>query len=293
MNPELREIFLPTLNRQRVYPHQLDLTRMSPIPKVIHQVYFSNKPLPAELAENSIRLKNLNPDWDYRLFDDRDMERFVWDNYGNDVREAYKLINPTYGAALADFFRYLLMFKKGGVYLDIKSSATRPFNEVLHPDDMFLISQWKNERSDRFAGWGLHDEISTVPGGEYQQWYIACAPNHPFLKAVIENIIRNIHVYNRGLHGTGQYGVLRVTGPIAYTLAIAPLLDRYPHRFADSHDDLGLIYSIYEDERHLKLFKDHYSELHDPIIRPTLRKRVTSVGYEAARHLRRIFLLKG
>jgi inositol phosphorylceramide mannosyltransferase catalytic subunit len=68
----------------------------------------------------------------------------------------------------------------------------------------------------------------------------------------------------------GGKGVFRVTGPIAYTLAIAPLLNLHQHRFADSDNDLGFEYSILRTNKakvHKGLFKRHYSDLLDPIIK--------------------------
>jgi hypothetical protein len=150
------------------------------------------------------------------------------------------------------------------------------------------LSQWNNSQNERHAGWGLHDDIRWVPGGEFQQWYIAAAPEHPFLAAVISNVVRNIKIYNNGLHGAGQYGVLRVTGPIAFTASIAPILHLYPHRLVDSQRDLGLIYSIYDDERHAKLFKAHYSELRIPIVRPSIAGRFLSSFYQVSRIAKKI-----
>ena len=78
---------------------------------------------------------------------------------------------------------------------------------------------------------------------------------------MIENVLRNLDVYSPPLHGVGKFAVLRVTGPIAYTLAIAPLLDKHPHRRVESDRDLGLQYTIYQSDmlRHVSLFKAHYS----------------------------------
>ena len=48
-------------------------------------------------------------------------------------------------------------------------------------------------------------------------------PGHPFLKAVIEMVLRNTRTYTP-LDGFAKFAILRVTGPITYTLAIVPLL---------------------------------------------------------------------
>ena len=253
------------------------------IPKILHQIYFSDQPMAPELAANVARLKALNPDWEHRLYDAPAMRAFILQHYGSNILTAFDRLNPAYGAALADFFRYLVLYRMGGVYLDIKSTATKPFNAVLRPDDGYLLAQWRNREVERFRNWGLHPEIADIAGGEFQQWHIIAAPGHPFLKAVLESVIRNISVYNSGLHGAGQLGVLRVTGPIAYTRAIAPLVSQCRHRRVDAETDLGLGYSLFENERHAGLFKTHYATLRDPVVRPSVVGMVLSRLFESLR----------
>lgn len=89
-----------------------------------------------------------------------------------------------------------------------------------------------------------------------------------FLKSVIENVCNNIVNYNPYLHHTGQTGVFRMTGPVAYTLAILPLLKYHPHRLERSNHDLNFVYSIYSNDKnykHRSLFKNHYSTLNEPV----------------------------
>lgn len=234
------------------------------VPRVVHQT-FHTRDLPPELADAVGAIQRGNPDWEHRLYDEADMRAFIQETYGPDVLACYEAINPKYRAARADLFRYLVIYRCGGVYLDIKSLPTRPLSAVIRPDDRFLISQWNNGPGEAYPEWGLHPELSRIPRGEFQQWYIAAAVGHPFLRAAIARVLRNLRTYNPGLHGVGQLGVLRVTGPIAYTLAIHPLLGRWPHRFVDSQADLGFEYSIYGKEGHKQAFGGHYSELDEPI----------------------------
>ena len=243
----------------------------STLPKLIHQT-FPGKALAPDIQANIDALRSLNPGWQHKLYDDAEIARFIRQAYGDKVYERFDRINPVYGAAKADLFRYLLLYKLGGFYIDIKSSMNRPLDSVLKPDERFLIAQWPSGPDAEFPGAGWHPEIDYIEGGEFQQWFVLATPGHPFLKAVIENILRNITVYNPALHGVGKPGVLRVTGPIAYTLAIAPLLGQHAHRRVDAERDLGLRYSIYPmvDKAvhpHLSLFKTHYSQSKESLVR--------------------------
>lgn len=288
LHPRFSERLIPRLNIHSIG----SIARLRPteqkIPKKIHQVFFSDRALPKDIARNIDLLRQQNPEWEYFFYNDEDMHRFVKENFSSEIFDSYEKLDNSYGAARVDFFRYLLLHRVGGIYLDIKSSASRPLGSVIRANDTFLLSQWRNSSDEKYAGWGLHDDINWVPGGEFQQWYIAAAPEHPFLAAVIANVVRNIKLYNKGLHGSGQYGVLRVTGPIAYTASIAPILHLFPHRRVDSEHDLGLIYSIYDDERHVKLFKEHYSELRIPIVKQGMKDSFLSFVYQSSRLAKKI-----
>lgn len=263
---KLIHILLPQLNSKPRNSILAPITAGDKIPKIIHQTYHS-KSLPYSLHENAEKIKALNPDWNYRFYDDVAIIDFIKENYDPLILCYFNKINPRYGAAKADLFRYLLMYQCGGVYLDIKSSLQMPLTEALNVDDCFVLSQWKDRHNYAYDKWGSHSEIQHIPGGEFQQWYIASAPGHPFLKAVIENVLRNIDTYIPSLHGVGKDGVLRLTGPIAYTLAIEPLRHLHRYRFAHSRSDLGFQYSIFSgSDGHNRLFGTHYSELTESII---------------------------
>jgi inositol phosphorylceramide mannosyltransferase catalytic subunit len=231
------------------------------IPKIVHQT-FPTKNLPSELLANINQMKELNPNWDFRLYDDNDIEAFITYEFPS-LLAFYKQINPSYGAARADFFRYLLLYKKGGVYLDIKSSLSKTLDEIITPSTRYILSYWSN-------GFGKHLGIND-PNGEFQQWHIISVVGHPFLKAVIENVCQNITTYNPVIHDTGYYGVIKVTGPIAYSRVIESIRERHPYTLGfDS--DLGLIYSIYNSSsltncNHQSLFKKHYTQLKEPLIK--------------------------
>ena len=246
----------------------------SAIPRVIYQVY-TNPVLTPVLEDNVRAIKALNPGWEHRLFGEADIEDFLRTAYGDAVLDYYYRIRPEYLVSRIDVFKYLLMYKQGGVYLDIKSTTEKPLDEVLRADDVFLLSRWPVGGS-QYRGWGKHWKLKRVGGREFQQWHIIAAPGHPFLRAVVEAIFDNIDHYNPVLHNTGKDGVVRLTGPIVYTLAIAPLLHEHRHRRVTSHEDLGLSYSVFEKRggSHRTLFKVYYARLKEPITTLTRGKRL-------------------
>ncbi len=263
-----------------------DIEQAAAIPRIIHQT-FQSRNLPAEFQKNVDQLKTLNPEWEHRLYDDDDIRQFISDVYGLGILAYFNRINPRYGAARADLFRYLLLYKYGGVYLDIKSTFTQPIDQVLKPDDRYLLAKWSNKPGAKREGWGMPKELEMIPGGEFQQWHIVATPGHPFLKAVIERVLDNIDCYKPWLHGTGGNGVLRLTGPIAYTLAIHPLLPLHPHRLVNDEAELGLVYSMLTSSSHKPLFKGHYTTLTESVVKMSGVENAMARMYSLAKKTKR------
>ena len=236
------------------------------IPRSLYQTFPTDN-LPADLASGVNQLRDANRDWQYRLYDDKAIRAFVSEHYGHEVLRLIDRIAPEYGVAKADLFRYLLIYEKGGVYLDIKSRFLVPMSSVIVGDESYILSQWQNGPGQRHEGWGLHADLADVPGGEFQQWHVIAAAGHPFLRAVIERVLHAVAHYRPYQDETGWLGVLRLTGPICYTRAIAPLIGRYPCRRIADESEIGLDYSIMGGSRHKTLFERHYTTSTLPVVR--------------------------
>ena len=256
------------------------------IPPILHQTY-PTLALPKDLARNVEKMKALNGSWEHRLYDDRAIERFISEHYGSAMLHLFQDIDPSYGAARADLFRYLVVYCLGGVYLDIKSRFRVPIDQVIDRADRFVLSQWSNGPGERHERYGMHADLAGVAGGEYQQWHVIAAPGSPFLRAVLEKVCANILCYRPWRHGMGKMAVLRMTGPIAYTWAIDPLLSSYPHRRVRREDDLALDYSIRQEFQHYNLFGNHYSQSRLPLVRHPGLTGWASFAYYHARELKR------
>jgi len=159
------------------------------------------------------------------------------------------------------------MYELGGVYLDIKSTCNRALDDVLSANDFFVLSRWRNNNGDCYQGWGSHPAFGVE--SEYQQWHIIATPRHPFLKSVISTVKTNIDRYDPMRDGVGRIGVLRVTGPIAYTFAIKSVEKLYNHRVVDI-TDFGFQYSIFDNAKTTDMSPlyggNHYSNVQNPIV---------------------------
>lgn len=239
------------------------------IPSLIHQTYRS-KSVPEDIERNIAHLKAQNPTFEYHLYDDAEILDFIRDEYEASTLAAYSRIRPEYGAAKADFFRYLLLYKKGGAYLDLKSTTSRPLAQTIRPDDRYLLAHWPNRPGETYQDWGTDSAaFPSLPAGEFQQWHIIAAPGHPFLAAVIEAVHRHIHDYTPWRYGVGPMGTLQTTGPLCYTRAILPILNKHPHRTVRTHEEIGLAYSIFDKPTdHRALGPSHYRLQTAPVVDP-------------------------
>ncbi len=170
------------------------------IPKIIHQTFKSEK-LPLITRWHISRFKRNNPDYAYEFYDDLRIEKFLSEFFDDEVLKLYKRLNI--GAAKADFFRYAVLLKKGGVYLDIDSAIRGSLNDFIQPDDMAIISEEGNP-------------------GLFVQWALVYSPEHPFLKQTLELVCDNIR-NNRYPHD-----VHKMTGPTVYTQAIKECISNCP-----------------------------------------------------------------
>ncbi len=190
------------------------------IPKTIYQTFKTSK-LPLITKWHIRRMKSKNPEYDYQFYDDERIDNFIRDEFGQEIFNLYKRISI--GAAKADFFRYAILYKKGGIYLDIDSLILNKLDDFILPTDSAVIS--------------LESHLE-----HYAQWALVFEAGHPFLEKTLEVVINNLKE-NKYPHNVHQ-----MTGPTAYSLAIRECLKASP---TTKYREIG---PDYEDN-----FKFHYS----------------------------------
>jgi hypothetical protein len=215
------------------------------IPPNIFQTW-NTKKLPPKMyyAINVIR-KN-NPGFRYYLFDDNDCRKFIKNNFDKSILYAFDSLIP--GAYKADLWRYCILYKYGGIYLDVKYYPINGFK---------LVNLLKEE----------HWVLDADKYGIYNALMVCKAGNELLLKA-INKIVDNVK--------NKFYGVsfLEPTGP---RLLGKYFSDKEKNTFKVKHivkggnDDGKYItfnnlpilrcYSGYFNERSKYSPKKHYAEL--------------------------------
>lgn len=170
------------------------------VPKQIFQTFITKK-LPLITKYHIWNMKRKNPGYRYFFYDDQDIEKFITEEFPPEYIKSYRKL--TIGAAKADFFRYAILYKKGGIYLDIDSSTIKPFEKLIQEDDEAVISVERHENL-------------------YVQWALIFNKNHPFLKKTLELMMDNIdtHRYPHNIHAT--------TGPTVFSKGIRESLKENP-----------------------------------------------------------------
>lgn len=136
------------------------------------------------------KILNMYPDHSYLLFSDFEMKAFIRQHYDERVCAQYDNIVPT--AFKSDFFRYLFLYRYGGMYLDISVEPVLPLFDFLanfYPSSRYEFVSARDN--------GLKNGI----------WngFMYCEPQHPIMKLCIEKILQ------RG--GKNDGACLDYTGP--------------------------------------------------------------------------------
>ena len=74
----------------------------------------------------------LNPDYEYRFFDNTDCREFIKNNFSVNVLDAFDILYP--GAYKADLFRYCYIYINGGCYFDNKYILRMPLRNLIKTD---------------------------------------------------------------------------------------------------------------------------------------------------------------
>lgn len=170
------------------------------IPKIIHQTW-KTKEIPKKWLAFEQKVKTLNPNWEYRLWTDVDNDNFV----KNEYPDFYNIYNGfSRGIMKADVIRYLIMYKIGGVYLDLDYEVLQPFDFGNH-----TIVLPKN-RSITYGD--EQDELGNC--------IFASEPGHRFWADVIADLKSNPPItdnYSEVINATGPGLLTRIFKANNYT----------------------------------------------------------------------------
>jgi mannosyltransferase OCH1-like enzyme len=165
-----------------------------PIPKIIYQVSINLDHNNPKIQNVINKMLEINPGYEYKLVtSEKEMDDFVNSNFEKKIVDAYNKLNIL--VAKIDFWRYLMLYKNGGIYLDMDSTILKPIDALIKEDDDAIISAEGNPNM-------------------FVQWALIFNKNHPILKAVIYCIIENI------TNNSYPNDVIKTTGTVCFSNAV-------------------------------------------------------------------------
>lgn len=163
------------------------------IEKNIFQSWYT-KDLHPDIQKKIDIFKELNSDYNYYLYDDNEIDNFVNKYFPGEIADCYNKLNII--VAKVDFWRYLVLYKYGGVYLDMDSDINVSLDKFIKKNDQAIITRERNSSRD------------------YVQWGLLFSKEHPILKKTIEFVCNNI------INNLYPNDVRKMTGPTIFTKAI-------------------------------------------------------------------------
>ena len=146
-------------------------------PKVL---YFCNKQIKEFEKKMANYWKELNPEFEIKLYSDDDCKEFLLNNYGKEYIDIYNFLRN--GPIKADFWRICILYKYGGYYSDIDNVPLVPLKDFIEYDVDFVTcsSYWDSMKfnfNPNFIACKKNDETLK----KCIDWYITrYQNNHPY-----------------------------------------------------------------------------------------------------------------
>lgn len=174
------------------------------VPKVIWQTNYSSAcTLPVYL--NYLFNRWMSRDFDYRYVSTEARAQFMQENASHDVYEAYTKL--TDGAAQADLWRVVVLYLKGGVYMDIDATLVLPLHAILKGITPGLFIKIKGNK-------------------EITNFFLATVAGNACYQSVIDKIVDNINNHD------GTTRAYSTTGPVVFNQVLADLsITTRSHRY--------------------------------------------------------------
>jgi hypothetical protein len=205
------------------------------------------------ICENLCNTKSIFSD--LYIYDDIHCDQYI-KSKSDFLWKIFNMIQNEYGAMKADFFRYIVMYYEGGLYLDIKSGVKENVFLKLEESVKMYVANWVEFQHRK---WGKHPELKGK--AEFVQWFILTKPENPILRDIIILMCLKIIFYHKWFHGVGRSAVLNITGPILFSEVIYRNLNR--EISIVDYRKLNLYYSVFEEKElditHREINTSHYT----------------------------------
>jgi mannosyltransferase OCH1-like enzyme len=137
------------------------------IPKILHQIWVGDAPIPQELRRLHESWVKLHAGWQVKLWTDK--------SELPPLRNERVFSAAPSGAEKADALRLELVFRFGGVYADLDFECLQPIDSLLEDANVVLADHG---------------------GGYFANAFFAAIPRHPLVGVMIESIRQTWHTHD-------------------------------------------------------------------------------------------------
>ena len=166
-----------------------------PIPAVLYKTGPLKDP-PNEIQNLFKKIKQQNPDYKIKYYNDTQCRNFIEKNFDKKVVNAYDKLIP--GSFKADLFRYCILYQNGGIYGDLSQTYLVPLNELVDRNHDVLVLVRDN----------LISSFPQITKHAIQISFMAAQPKLSIFRKAIEQIVENV---KNNYYGSNP---LAVTGPL-------------------------------------------------------------------------------
>lgn len=101
-------------------------TIMTRIPKILHHIWVSSNPIPAEFDNYMAGAVAMHPEWKHCFWNDKTIDAFL---EGRPAKDMYNMFTTI--VSKTEYFRLLILHAFGGVYIDCDVECVKPFDDDL------------------------------------------------------------------------------------------------------------------------------------------------------------------
>jgi mannosyltransferase OCH1-like enzyme len=152
------------------------------IPRQIHQIWFQGTDeLSAEQRARMSKWVSMNPGYYYKCWNGTEMEKYIRVKLGKVGHKTYSSFVHMHQKI--DFFKYVLLLKSGGCYIDMDVEPLKPIDTILTklPDAEVIVS---TVDVNEFEKWLLIGQSDFINNG-----VIFAAPNSDVMQHIVTTLV--------------------------------------------------------------------------------------------------------
>jgi len=230
------------ININEYTPFKLKEKYNSIIPLKIYQTWHT-KEIPPIMTMCITELKTINNEFEHFIYDENECIEFIKQNFPEDVIYAYNKLVPY--AFKSDLWRYCILYKYGGIYVDVKFRCVNGFKMIALTEQEYFVKDCDNI--------GIYNAlIAVMPKNEIM---LKC------INKIVENVKNNFYGY-KDLCITGPHLLCNYfTDDAKNKLDLCLNLNNTMHVIKYSNIDILASYIKYREEQQLNKKFISYGDL--------------------------------